>query len=178
MTDIALQDKKEIEGLLQEFPIFQKFNNRLHTIAELIKDAKEEKDLVFMADSFETVIRLQDRLSAEMISYVSKVHEETFNGMAKNCREWKEIAEKLEAALKEEQQESSEVFDKMCFCMTVNPRETFEKFILKNVERKEKTESGDGWNNWQWRLHFPLMARLRMAWKLVFGRKDIQESST
>lgn len=169
MESINKVTPKEAEELLQEFPELQRFSNHMKMIVELVEDAEKETDLAFMADSFKTVLRLQERLHAEMLTWYLDEHKKQFDGMAENCREWKAIAEKLEAALKKERQEADEMFEKMCFLLLVDPRKTFEDVILKQIERKKKAESADGYENWQWTLGFPLLARLRMAWRLLFG---------
>ena len=165
--------KEQVQELLKDYPELQGFSSRMQSICDLVKDAEQETDPAFMADSFKTVLRLQERLHAEMLSWYSTEHTKQFNGMADNCQGWKENAEKLEAALKEERQANNEVFDNMCFLMLVNPRAAMEDIILKNVERKKKIEDSDGFNNWQWGLHFPLIARLRMAWRLIFGGREV-----
>lgn len=173
MTNNLPEVKKDTDDLLQEFPELQQFNNRMKMIEVLAKDAEKETELTYMADSFKTVLQLQERLFAEIIHYVVDEFSKNFKGMADNCRKWEAIAEKLEAALKNEREASDKVFENLCMLMTIDPRGTFENIILRQVERRQKIESGDGWSNWQWGLHFPFAARLRMAWKLVFGRKDI-----
>ena len=172
MSDTKTISQEELTKLFEEFPKLQQFSSQMKTIALLKDDAKEETDPAFIADGFEIVLRAQERLHAEMLSWNSEEHTKQFNGMADNCRGWKANAEKLEAALKEERQANSETFDKMCFLMVVDPRGTFEDVILKNVERQKKIEDTSG-QSWQWCLHFSLITRIRMAFKLVFGCKDI-----
>ncbi|NSW92867.1 MAG: hypothetical protein HPY74_19875 [Firmicutes bacterium] len=172
MTNNLPETKKDVEELLQEFPELQRFNNRMKTIEALAKDAEKETELTHMADSFKTVLRLQEQLFAEIIRDVIDEFLQNFEGMADNCQEWKAIAEKLGAALKKEREIADKIFDSLCVLMLEDPRGTFENIILRQVERRQKIESSDGWDNWQWGLHFPLIARIRMAWKLVFGREE------
>lgn len=175
MNDAKPISQEEYEDLLKEFPKLQQFSSQLQTIASLKADTKEEKDPAMLTDTYETILRLQERLYAKMVTYISEEHVKQFNGMEDNCRGWKANAEKMEAALKEERQVNDEIFDNMCMLMMIDPRGTFESIILKQVERKKKIEGGDGYGNWQWGLHFPLIARLRMAFKLIFGRKEPQK---
>lgn len=173
----AMQNKiNEINELLKEFPELQRFANRMSMIAGLVKDAEEETDLTFMTDSFKTVLRLQERLHAQMLAWHSEEHTKQFNCMKRNCREWKELAEKYKTAVEEERQANRESFDNLCGAFTVNPRLAFE-MVLRFIERDEKCQCPDGYMNWQWNLHFPLTARLRMAWRLIFGRKDLPEGN-
>lgn len=51
--------------------------------------------------------------------------------------------------------------------MLKNPRKTMEN-VMRIVERRKKTECSDGAQNSRWSLEFSLLARLQMAWKLVF----------
>lgn len=159
--------QKESDEFLKEYPELYKFNNRLHTIAELTKDAANERDLELMRDSFETIFRMQDRLFGEIITHLTKSHTKCFDDMTDNCRRWKEIANKFEDALNQERNENRQIFDNLCAAFVVNPRAAFET-VLRFIERSEKTEHQDGQENLSWTLKFSLPARLHMAWKLIF----------
>lgn len=173
MREIKIISNEEYNDLFEEFPILHKFSSRLKALEKLKIIAREETNSAFISDGYETAMRMQECLYADMVTFVSKEHEKLFNGMEMNCREWKKIAESFESALKEEREANNETFDNMCALMLIDPRGTFENIILKQVERKKKAESSDGWSNWQWTLRFPLAARLKMAWKLVIGSKNI-----
>ena len=163
--------EEKVNKILEKYPELQQFSEKSNVIAELAEKAEKETDLSIMSDGFKAVLRMQDQLHAEMITWKSQEHNRNFSEMEKNCREWKGIAEKLKETLENERQESISVLDNICFLMLVDPRGTFENVILKQVERRKKTEDADGYGNWQWGLRFPLKARLRMACMLAFGKR-------
>lgn len=171
-----MEDKNtEVEKLLEESPELQKFMNRLRTIEMLKEDAKTEKDLDMMADSFNIVLRMQDRLYTQILTYYTDKHSRQFERIYDIAEKRLLTCQQLSDTLREERKEGDDLFKNLCFLMMVNPKDTFENVILKGIERKEKIEDASG-QSWQWELHFPLLARLKMAWKLVFGSRTEVES--
>ena len=155
MNDIKTISQEEITELLKEFPKLQQFNSQMRTIALLKDDDREEKDPILLIDSYETILRLQERLYAKIVVYYIAEHTKQFNATKDIAAESQNQCRQLIDKLQEEQQAHNEVFDKMCFLMVVNPRGTFEDVILRNIERQKKIEDASG-QSWQWCLHFSL----------------------
>jgi hypothetical protein len=83
-------EQAEATKLLEEFPEMQKFNNRLRLIAELKAIAAQELDPELIRDSYETILRMQERLYAEILSYISQEHEKLFKDLEAVYYEQKE----------------------------------------------------------------------------------------
>lgn len=101
---------------------------------------------------------------------ICMVNENCDNFLKLNNRIMKdyEIAVRL---YKEEKEEHSQFYDDFIVAFTFNPRRVFED-TLKELERRKKIESGDGYENWQWEYHFSLRMRLRVAFRIIFGAPD------
>lgn len=93
-------EQSEAAKLMEEFPELQRFSNRLRLINELKADAAQEDSLELMKDSYESVLRLYERLYAELIIYISDEHEKQFQALFEICNERMRIIEMLESMLK------------------------------------------------------------------------------
>lgn len=80
-------EQAEAAKLLEESPELQKFSSRLRTIEMLKEDATREQDLVLMKDSYETILRMQERLYTEILTYISQEHETIFKDLEAVCYE-------------------------------------------------------------------------------------------
>jgi hypothetical protein len=89
-------EQAEATKLLEEFPEMQKFNSRLRLIAELKAYAAQEQDPALIKDGYETVMRLSERLYADIITYLSEEHSKQFQAVVETCEERMRIIDMLE----------------------------------------------------------------------------------
>lgn len=83
-------EQAEAAKLLEEFSELQRFSNRLRLIKELKADATQEQDPILIRDSYETILRMQERLYTEILSYISQEHEKLFKDLEAVYYEQKE----------------------------------------------------------------------------------------
>lgn len=83
-----------------------------------------------------------------------------------------EVTREAARALTEERTQNEQYYDDLCFLFIYKPRAALET-IIKRVERNRKINSSDGFENWQWEYRFPLLLRISMAFKFVFGSTKI-----
>lgn len=114
---------------------------------------------------------LINRLLKNTTSFISEARimmEHSIEVAETSEKQTKKALEMLEA----EREAHTNFYDDLCTLFLIDPKGSFE-LLLKQVERKTKTKSGDGRKNWNWTLEFPLIARFRMAFMLATGIKRI-----
>lgn len=168
--------ENSINEVFKNIPELKSIYNKAQGINRMRAAAAQEQDHELRADMLESCLKRLDGAYGEGVLLVAGKNDELFNKAIENFDIMEKTANEYKAALLEERKQNRESFDNLCAAFTVNPRSAFE-VILRFIERDEKCKCPDGFENWQWGLHFPLIARLRMAWRLIFGRKDILESN-
>jgi len=83
-------ENTEVVTLTKEFQELQRFNNRLKTIERLKQDAEQEQDPELIHDSYKTILRMQERLYAEIVTYISDEHTKLFKRLEAVCMEQRE----------------------------------------------------------------------------------------
>jgi len=82
-----VNEQFEAAKLLQEFPALKRFSNRLRLIERLKADAAEETDMEMMKNSYEIILRMQERLYSDIITYISEEHSKQFQELLEICKE-------------------------------------------------------------------------------------------
>lgn len=82
-----MNEQFEAAKLLQEFPALKRFSNRLRLIERLKADAAEETDMEMMKNSYEIILRMQERLYSDIITYISEKHSKQFQELLEICKE-------------------------------------------------------------------------------------------
>lgn len=172
-----LKMNENLQRYIDLRPDLQNMNKRAERLQELeaaIETAPDPEEKIYRLELYKDFSKIQYRkvmeFFAEEIKKTSDKWAEIVDKANDNTQKYEVICQKLNDKLQEERQENGEFYDNLCFAMLINPRGVFET-ALQQVERKKKIDCQDGEDNWQWSLHFHFIARLRMAWLLVFGSK-------
>lgn len=168
------QLKELVEFVEGRYPIMREIVDLSAKICRVEQEAKEETEDFDRLCGFERLHYLDNKRFEKVAQFLTQYCHEISERYAAIVDKSYEQNEKLLQKLQEECQANSEAFESMCYLFLVDPRKAFET-LLGIIERDKKTENQDGFENWQWGLHFPLTARLRMAWGLVFGKKNLSE---
>lgn len=164
------------ESLMQytkeHFPVMGEAFDLSAEISEIEKEAREMPDGQERQSSFERLHYLDNKRFEKLAQFLTSYCKETPKQYIGIIDKANENSEKLKEILQQERQDNRQLFNNLCAAFVINPRKAFET-VLAFIERDEKCNSADGYENWQWGLHFPLIARLRMAWKLIFGGKEV-----
>lgn len=173
--------KKQIESTNDSTLELMQLQQKQFEIEMLDKEIEEEKD---KDKCFEKLIlrhelaknqtkRLLNHITERYVGYAKSMDEasQAINVAGQLNIELRqlniELTEALETERKENKQFFDEFYDNLCYCLLTNPRETFE-MMLGQVEREHKMKDSSG-DSWQWTYKFHFIARLRMAFKIIFG---------
>ncbi|WP_242824883.1 MULTISPECIES: hypothetical protein [unclassified Dehalobacter] len=158
------------EVLIQELSVITNRVEYLKDLEHRISNEQDPKEKELMYNTYISVSKLnykelQDssiKAMAANIETITRANDASEKLIVQN--------EVLKDKLFEEREAHEQFYDHLCFCMMVDPKGTFE-MILDQVERSEKIKDQSG-TAWEWSPGFPLMARVRMAYRLIFGVKE------
>jgi hypothetical protein len=165
---------KDTQEYIDSRPELQAIYNRASKLTELGAEIEAEADQgekLFKLELFKDLSQSYSRRLLEFFSKETKENttawEKTLTDSISNTEEYKRLCEAAADKLQEERELNNNFYNGICLAIIENPKETFTE-ILRQVERKQKTECQDGIENLSWTLKLTLMARLRLAWKLIF----------
>lgn len=167
--------KMDIEEALEICPQFKGLIAREKRLVELEKEIEAEKDVDEKLDRLECykefskiqckkAIETGCNFVLESRDNYNQIYQETTNAINLN----KKLADTLN--------NERELLDVFYFTMLKEPRIAY-SLILKHVDRSIKKEDQSG-QAWMWNLEFPFRKRLTVAWKLLFGKDEIEEVKT
>ena len=171
----ALMFDAETQKYIDENPALKSVidrERRLKELEETIDTAPDDEEKLYRLELFKDMAKIQYKKTVELytkeLQKENQAWEKLLQRATDNVLAWEEQYQKLADALQSERMAHNEFYENICFALLVKPRSTFE-MILQQLERTEKIKDQDGYENWQWSLNFHFIARLRMAWRLVFG---------
>lgn len=163
MNSVEFEDLPELTAIANR-------ELRLQELEQQIRDEQDTNRKELMYDTYIALSKLNygklmEYSTHEIIECVEKIKKST-ELTATFERQCQQLVDKLT----EEREEHERFYEYFCFCMIEDPKYTFES-VLKQLERSEKIKDQSG-KAWEWTLRFHLMARIRMAFRLIFGTKN------
>lgn len=172
MNMLNQMSPEEVKKLLDRFPEIQKFQEEAKTIEELVSDLENETNSKLMSDGFKCVMRLQTRLHVKMLNYYIGENSKNFNSISKLLKESQSQCQQISDMLRDEKTANKEFFEQICFVMFSQPSMGYQ-MLLNFVERQEKIEDPTG-DSWEWALKFKFIHRIKIAFKMIFGRSCLE----
>lgn len=157
----------------KEFPEFNSIVNRGLRLAELEQQIRDEQDPEQKELMYDTYLALSKLNYEKLMEHSTN---EIMKGVAlnesviKNAKTFERQCQQLADKLNEEREANKKFYDEFVFCMLTDPKYTVESALM-HVERGEKIKDQSG-KAWVWILRFHLLARIRMAYRLIFGARD------
>ncbi len=160
-----------IEDAMEYVSIYPKLKTAYETLARieaLESEAVNEDDDIQRECLLQRIRVANNCFRKNILEFMTEHDQETLKKYDDLSNRYEAIVTKLQDALKKEREENGQILTGLTLAIIDNPNETIQS-MLNMLKRNIDIENpGDGW---KYSLEFGLIARLKMAYKIIFGMR-------